>query len=184
MSWFDNAAKAAARRSAGAGDLEPGSELTRRDALKKAGIVGGAALWMTPVVQTVLAPPASATVVGQPTCTGACGQGCASLCGAGGTCDNNLDCLSNSCDLVAGTCNQGAVGANCGTSNANCTTGRCFSGTCAGKPRGATCSANTECYSGSCNGNACGAVNNGGTCLETIDCGQGKVCNNGICANQ
>ncbi len=97
-SWLDRWAKRAAEApptplsdaemSASPDVARPAS--SRRDFLKKAGIVGGVA-WSVPVLQTVMAPAASAspgTLVLQtctpPTAAGTpCGDG--SICSTGGT---------------------------------------------------------------------------------------------------
>ena len=103
-SWLDRWAKRAAEApptplsdaemSASPDVARPAS--SRRDFLKKAGIVGGVA-WSVPVLQTVMAPAASAasnTPLGQPC--------------------NDLSTCANGTAYCSGTC-CGGLGAVCGT---------------------------------------------------------------------
>ncbi|HVE62596.1 MAG TPA: twin-arginine translocation signal domain-containing protein [Mycobacteriales bacterium] len=176
MSWFDNAAKSAARRSAGADDVDPSSGLTRRDALKKAGIVGGAALWMTPVLQSITVP---AYANSHP-------QGQTGL-DAGAACTSGTECASGSCSGTVGnpgTCQPVNAGGPCGTSanaGTNCTTGVCLAGTCQKNGTGGTCAGNTDCLSNDCIANGpqagtCKASGAGGACRIDADCAANRLC--------
>ena len=99
--WLDRWAK----RSATAGPVDaPSTEVdrvasaqpasrSRRDFLKKAGIVGGVA-WSVPVLQTVMAPAYAAS-----TCpNGTCGVGCNVLCAIGDPCTTGADCITGNCN--------------------------------------------------------------------------------------
>ena len=125
---------------------------SRRDFMKKAGVVGGL-VWSVPVIQTALAPAASASALCQGG-TSTCGNGCdAGLCGNGATCQTSADCIN-------GTCSGGFCGGPSGTS---CTTGG-----------NAACRYN-NCSSGVCGGLSATCVNST-WCSPTIGCGQGGVC--------
>jgi hypothetical protein len=125
----DDASTAAPASEASAAPAVSSSSTSRRDFLKKAGIVGGAA-WSIPVLQTVMAPAASASagsVIGQP-CSPAgvvCGDTSVcfgGLCGApGATCSGGQPCFNSSCSGSPATC--GGQNAAC-TSNANCAPGK------------------------------------------------------------
>jgi hypothetical protein len=107
---------------------------SRRDFLKKAGIVGGIA-WSVPVLQTVMAPAhaASNTPLGQ-ACTGT------------GTCANGVAYCNNvTCGGLGATCPGGAL-----CSGSNCSgVGGAQPNVCGGK--GAACTSNGECLGGNCN---------------------------------
>lgn len=146
--WLDRWAKRAAEAAPSAASeptppAQPAPRSpspSRRDFLKKAGVVGGVA-WSVPVLQTVMAPAASASpgsTKGSP-CTGGvndnglvCGDGSRcfnGVCGAPGAfCDPNTgtaQCVSSECDGgrcggLGAKCNQGKVcapGFVCGTGN-------------------------------------------------------------------
>jgi hypothetical protein len=105
---------------------------SRRDFLKKAGIVGGIA-WSVPVLQTVMAPMASASA--GPTKGSAC---------TGGTNDNGLVCGDGS-RCFNGIC--GAPGATCtGTGTAQCVTSECSTSVCGGF--NASCAGSNVCAPG------------------------------------
>jgi len=119
-SWLDRWAKRAAEApptplsdaemSASPDVARPAS--SRRDFLKKAGIVGGVA-WSVPVLQTVMAPAhaASNTQLGDP-CTGT------GLCNSGLAFCNGSQCGGPGASAPG--CASGGVSA----------AGQCFSGTC------------------------------------------------------
>lgn len=126
-SWLDRWARRAAEATPSAAQdavapSRPAPAASRRDFLKKAGIVGGVA-WSVPVLQTVMAPAASAsygTALGG-TCTGT------------GACNNGLaSCFNNSCGSagapVPGGCPSGGLSAT------GCLSGKCNNGTNLCKP--------------------------------------------------
>lgn len=201
-SWLDGWAKRAAEApTTPVSDAEVSSSpslvrpaSSRRDFLKKAGIVGGVA-WSVPVLQTVMAPAASASVgsgVGQ-VCTapnqnsGTCTDG--SQCfggycgGAGASCAGNPTCYLSTCsgtgqpgvNAQINVC--GGIGANCATTGGlnNCRTGvgcasRTGQTTCGG-PGSACGTSNALCAYNNCSGdggqdpNTCGGK--GAVCPKT-----------------
>jgi len=202
-SWLDRLAKRAAHEASPVSlptTEAPAASPSRRDFMKKAGIVGAAA-WSVPVLQTALAPAASASV---PSCVNVCGGTCpkcsagGSVCtsnagcfsdicsggvcqkaGAGGTCAGNTDCLSGSCS--AGFCQGGGIGTTC-VVQGDCAAGQCSQRT--GGPRtcggpGSTCANDAGCTYGNCNGSVCGG--NGAVCLVV---GQNERCANGFTCTQ
>lgn len=171
--WLDKWAK----RAATAAPLDdPSTEVessaatrphaSRRDFLKKAGIVGGVA-WSIPVMQTVLAPSASAS--GPTVCSGGGGT-CGTLvsgpgpclpCATGVQCSAGADCATGvGCSSRSGTTVCGGPGATCGTGAdcvfSNCTSGICGFGTGTGQ-QGAPCGTPNGGTSGAANSNACQA---------------------------
>lgn len=150
MTWLDSLARRLARSRPDSGPTalpattRPApspSATSRRDFLKKAGIVGGLA-WSVPVLQTVMAPAASASVgtpIGQPCndlgpcdggnayCNGTVCGGVGALCPAS-VCDGGLEC-SGRPDGVE-TC--GGPGASC-AGPGQCEYGNCANGTCGGQ---------------------------------------------------
>jgi hypothetical protein len=174
-SWLDRVA----RHAAGSSTPAPGSQLgdpatptgtSRRDFLRRAGIVG-AAVWTVPVIESAVAPAAAAST---PTCTGVCGGTCPT-CGVGqGPCTTNTQCNTG---LVcsAGVCKT-PQGGTC-TTNANCSTSVCISGTCQGTVAGTTCSSGSTCLSTFCVGGKCHTGPNGYMCLTNADCYTNGGCN-------
>lgn len=164
VSRFDEWAKSAAqgdsplrawrrtRRARTAGADAAG--IDRRDLLKKAGLVGGAAVLAGPLIQSVTSP---AYAVSPNTCSdprGCGGVGCAP-CAAGTSCRANTDCLSLVCNqhgVCAAPDGSTCVGKNGGERNAYCASGKCdtATNTCL-KSSLAPCTENTECASGKCN---------------------------------
>jgi len=145
--WLDRLARRAATRGVEPAAAQPAPGASRRDFLKKAAVVAGAA-WTVPVMQTALAPAASASpgsMKGQPCTTPLADEG--KLCGDGSRCH-------------LGVC--GSTGAICG-SGANCISGVCSGGFCVVAP-GGSCSANADCQYNNCSaGGTCGGV--GATCF-------------------
>jgi len=166
--------------------------LTRR-ALFKRGAVVGAALWTTPVLQTALAPAASASV--NP-CVGICGVGACPVCGPGvGTCTNNTQCATGLCYNGICVIPYGATtpctGSNqCQSGNCSGTTGS--PGVCIASWPGTTCTTDTQCLSGKCNGGRCFENPKGGLCRAAADCTDNITCSSttktcggdgAVCAN-
>jgi hypothetical protein len=204
-SWIDKWAKKTATTSttqtAAPSDVatsaEPVEPPSRRDFLKKAGIVGGAA-WSIPVMQTVLAPMASASTNtplggacndldpcanGAAYCNGSVcgGKGavCTGLCavstcangqcgGGGGSCYNNSQCVSHICKT--GKC-RAKLGAAC-TKPGNCFSGRCSGGVCVRASAGGGCLNDAGCKTGRCNttSKTCRQAVRGGGCWVDTDC--------------
>ena len=87
--WLDGWARRAARSKD-----EPtsaASSLSRRQLLKRAGVVAGAA-WTVPLIRTALAPPASAS------------PGCAPNCVNGTSCVSSIECASGYCNPTTHLC--------------------------------------------------------------------------------
>lgn len=186
--WLDDAAKAAAGDQA----ADEGQGLSRREALRRAGLIG-AAVWAAPVVQTVLAPSASAHSHQQPgTCSGwtdanggfCGGTGGCPKCGAGKICTSNSDCLSGECTGTKKrkTCAKSTVGEPC-RSGSDCTTGVCRNGVCQSAPSTGGCQTNADCPSGHvcANGVCKPPTTGGGGCTSSKDCKNGEVCVSGVC---
>lgn len=111
---------------------------SRRDFLKTAGVVGGLA-WSVPVMQTVLAPAASASPGTQ----------------LGSSCTDLLPCANGTAFCNGSIC--GGVGADC-SGGALCATSSCATkgkedGLCGGK--GAACTTDDQCMSGNCKKGTC-----------------------------
>lgn len=148
-SRFDDWAKASAR---------PG--MSRRDVLKRAGIIGVATVWATPIVQSVGAPAFAATGICIPSDPSGCGGTCPNKCAFGLTCTTTADCNAGlSCS--GGVCKI-ADGQNCSganpTGDASCASGKCGgSGSqkvCL-RSTGAACTAGSQCASGTCTALVC-----------------------------
>jgi hypothetical protein len=178
-SWIDRAARRAAGQAAQNRPEPPPVQAprpapldsSRRDFLKRAGVVG-AAVWTVPVIESALAPAAAAST---PTCTNVCGGACPT-CGLGkGPCTQNAQCSSG---LVCsgGVCKT-AQGGTC-TINANCSTNVCINGTCRGTVAGSTCAAWNTCLSYICdNSGHCFKSIAGWYCLSSADCYTSGGCN-------
>lgn len=143
-----------------------GQGIDRRALLKRAGIVGGAALVAGPLIQSVTSPAyAVSGVCNDPRGCGN-GPGC-TPCPAGTSCSGDTECLSLVCN-ERGVCSAGdgetCVGSNSGLKNVNCTSGRCdpATNTCL-RSSGAVCTENPQCASGTCN-NAVPLAGTPGTC--------------------
>lgn len=109
---------------------------SRREFLRKTALVGGAA-WSVPVLQSVLAPVASASV-GTP---------------LGGPCTDLMACAGGTAFCNGATC--GGVGAVCSggalCAGSTCATNGKDKGQCGGK--GTSCTADDQCMSGNCHKN-------------------------------
>jgi len=176
--WLDKWAKRAAtaaptdvsasKATPSNGAVAQSSASSRRDFLKKAGIVGGVA-WSIPVMQTVAAPMASASHAGGP-CSGGGGTCGTLLPGHTGTCapcTNGVACGASS-DCTAGVTCSGRNGGPtvCGGPGATCTTANqattCFYSNCSG---------NGQCGGAGTGSNAstCPA-NNSSVCAQSLTC--------------
>jgi len=191
-SWLDRWAKRAASHSSSvqpASNFPSGAPHSRRDFMKKAGIVGGVA-WSIPVLQTALAPSASASHE-PPACgNDTCGAGCLNpTCGVGAPCDAGVG-PGQACS-GGGTCGTNLI---CGGAGVACTGSG--AGTCAGsspcsqRPSGvrtcggprATCTVNSDCTNNNCAGGICGGT--GATCGSEAACAAedtGNDCPGGVC---
>ena len=154
--WLDRLARRAATRGVEPAAAQPAPGASRRDFLKKAAVVAGAA-WTVPVMQTALAPAASASpgsMKSEPCTTPLADEG--KLCGDGSRCH-------------LGVC--GSTGAICG-SGANCISGVCSGGFCVVLPLGGTCAADANCEPGL----TCGTTFKA-PATSTVCGGLGAVCN-------
>ena len=179
MTWIDSWARRAARPRGGSAltshsqDLAAASLSSRRDFLRRAGVIGSA-VWAVPAMQSVLAPAAA---VSGPCSQGTCGIGAGcTLCPVGNFCAVSAECLTNICS--GGTCQAGGIGTTCAT-NADCTAGQCSqrgseAKTCGGP--GSTCTGPAGCTNGNCNGATCGGLL--ATCTTSSDCRTGRNCTN------
>lgn len=183
MKRFDDWAKSSARRAAEPTPETQASGISRREMLKKAGIVGAATVWAAPVVQSVMAPAtAQVSPPPIPTCTapdGSCGspaKNCTSVCppDQNRACADNSDCDGN-CSGTPLVCVKAPVGGHCYT-NTGCTQARCntTTQTCLTGATGATCTANSQCVTNKCTSGTC-AQSTGG-CYSTADCSGSRVC--------
>ena len=168
--WLDRLAKRAAHEASPVSlpaAEAPAARSSRRDFMKKAGIVGAAA-WSVPVLQTALAPAASASVGG---CTNVCGGACPPCSAGGSVCSSNAGCFSNICS--GGVCQKASAGGTC-AGGIDCLSGICSGGICQGKAVGTTCVANGECATGTqCSGRTGGPKTCGGpgsTCADNAGC--------------
>jgi hypothetical protein len=159
--------------------------------LKRAGIVGGVT-WSVPVMQTVLAPAASASagaVIGDPCSPDGvtCGDSSicyASVCGAMGASCATGPCFASACSPtnVPQPSICGGIRATC-TSDAECLSSGCDGGRCKGGA-GAVCSKDDQCYTseGCCRAGDPGCTI--GTCRQSKknkDCRTNADCLNGNC---
>ena len=196
MNWLDRLARRTARHGATAPAptqrdanraVAPNPDKTRRDFLKKAGIVGGLA-WTAPVLQSVIVPAAAAS--GEVPLGGPCGPH--DVCAAGAVCYNgqcgaqgaqcltNGNCFDASCS-PHGVC--GGLGAKCFYDN-DCyhlVPGTCHKKVCGGP--GAPCSVNgnADCQYGNCHKDVCGSK--GAHCTQNDECKGSLICNSGVCGN-
>lgn len=143
-SRFDDWAKASAR---------PG--MSRREVMKRAGLIGVATVWATPIVQSVGAPAFAATGVCIPSDPSGCGGTCPNKCALGLTCASSGDC-SSGLTCRTGVCkvadDQPCQGTNNTTRDTNCASGKCGSGNpklCL-RSTGAACTSNGQCANGTC----------------------------------
>ena len=170
--WLDRWAKASAtpgsRRPAGDTAGSPG--LSRRQLLKRAGVVAGAA-WTVPLIQSAVAPAAAASGGG---CTSACPPG--SPCGTGVTCGPGLVCLGGVCTSsgkvwTGSTCQQ----------DYQCWSNVCKGGKCKPAELKMPCRISADCMDNvncSAQTQTCGGV--GATCQNKNKCISEK-CVNGVC---
>jgi hypothetical protein len=164
MDWIDRWARQAAAPvdRADPAPSSPHVGVSRRTFLRRAAAIGTVA-WSVPVLQSVAAPAASASV------GTALGDPCNDLgvCAGGDAYCNGTVC--------------GGVGALCPTSI--CASGLPCSGhaggaeTCGGP--GATCSSSAACTYGNCNGIRCGGLL--ATCATSAECRGNWNCNGGRC---
>lgn len=186
---LERAAKALARRRVPmAGDgaaarpprlhsAERPIDSTRREFLKRIGVVGATA-WTVPILQTAVAPAASASVAA---CLGVCGTLSCPPCGPGqGPCTTAAECAAGTV-CTNGLCviPFGAPGA-C-TSNLQCQSNNCSgssgsAGVCLRAWPDSPCTTNAQCQSGRCVGGRCFANGLGGSCRTTVDCTDNTAC--------
>ena len=174
--WLDGLARRAARSK----DESPNasSGLSRRQLLKRAGVVAGAA-WTVPLIQSAVAPAAAASLGYQCLTDGDCNAGfycvggyCTSApklawphetCSGNGT--NKCQGAAGAVNCVSGYCPTMPVGGPCRTSTdcngtpqagasspVGCSSGKICGGL------GASCSQNSDCVSSNCSGSICAAA--------------------------
>lgn len=183
-SWLDKLARSSAAESEVVGDEAAG--ITRRDALRRAGVIG-AAVVAVPMMDSVLAPAfATTSGPGGGTCTkpsdgsAMCGgsAGCP-RCQKGQRCKVDTDCISGICvEPTSGK--RASNGGVCGPSN---TGEQCYeSADCAA---GLTCTGFSKKHVGTCQPTGGGGGGGGGSaCTSNKDCGSGKICQNGVCVTK
>lgn len=170
--WLDRLAKRAADPAPASSDQvtrapsEPANRPapSRRDFLKKAGIVGGLA-WSVPVMQSVVAPAhaASNTPIG-----GVC-SGAGSVCANGNAFCNGAICGGPGASCPTGSSTQCVASSPCSRR----TPGGVY--TCGGP--GAVCSTDANCTYGNCRGGACGGFNAPCTTVgDNTPCATGFTC--------
>ena len=146
-SRFDDWAKASAR---------PG--MSRRDVMKRAGIIGVATIWATPIVQSVGAPAFATSPICIPSDPSGCGASCPSRCSLNLVCNSTLDCASG-LTCKSGLCkvsdDQTCQGANGPAKDANCASGKCGGGNTCLRSQGATCTNKNQCASNTCTAGVC-----------------------------
>ncbi len=89
---------------------------------------------------------------------------------AGGACERDDDCLSQTC--VAGTCAPAGPGGACAT-DAGCTSGACLEGACGPGETGSAgsvCAVPAECMSNDCADGECQPGAQGAPCRTSADC--------------
>lgn len=199
-SWLDRWARRAAEATPSSAQdavapTRPASPASRRDFLKKAGIVGGVA-WSVPVLQTVMAPAASAsngTLLGNncPAGNVSCAGGTAFCATTAPFRCGGLGATCGACASGAGTCSNATCGGGGGTCTPANQATTCVSGVCTGITcralAGAACSTNAHCLSGTCTGGTCapGALGAACTGTGTTQCatsgGLAVACNGSTC---
>jgi hypothetical protein len=175
--WIDRwARRVAAPAAPGVG----GAHHSRREFLRRAATVGVVA-WSIPVLQTVVAPAASASGCSQGIC--GTGAGCP-LCEVGTPCLVGAECVTLRCS--GGVCQPGQAGDTC-DSNDDCVTNICSGGTCQPGGIGTPCVTDAECTAGECSGRSGGALTCGGpgsACNAGSDCTYGNCGANDICGGR
>lgn len=168
--WLDGLARRAAQRTSPPPGNVPTApdRLSRRQLLKRVGVVAGAA-WTVPLIQSAVAPAAAAS-------------GTMGSSPYGAPCSSNLDCASGYC--INGICGQPGVfwaGSSC-VKNADCWSGICRGGKCKPGPLGQVCATAADCQNNiSCaaGNQTCGGA--GATCQNKNKCATGLSCVHGVC---
>ena len=186
--WLDALAKSVAARkshrhaSGGLDDTAGGvpaasqeGGLTRRDVLKRAGVIGVA--WTVPTVLSAQAPAAAASA---PACLNICGGTCppcgpgSGPCSTGAQCASGLICQGGLCLIPFGNTTPCTASGQCQSANCSGTTGS--PGVCLASWPGSTCSSDAQCLSNKCNGGSCFGNVLGGLCRTTQDCTDNTTC--------
>jgi hypothetical protein len=175
------------------------SGVTRRDFIRKTGIVAGATVWATPVVQSVVAPAwaASGPKPPKPVCTGsdsyldhkgnrvACGIGCKKKCPTGYLCHSNSDCQNHNCvdNGTTKVCRPNKKGGPC-EEDKDCKSKNCdeSDGTCHPAYAGEYCEEDGECTTTVCAGGVCKQSGRGEACASNKDCVKGLKCKDSTCS--
>lgn len=184
-SWWSAWRHARRGRPRGEPEAVGSAGMSRRDLIRRAGVVGAVA-WTVPLIETVVAPDYAAASGGGGTCEpsdpSGCGGTCPTRCGTGKTCTQDSDCQGG-CDLTTKKCVASHGGGAC-TENAGCDTGTCINDTCAYLSAGAPCTHGDQCYSNSCTGSTtktCAKSPDGGRCGTNVDCASGGCGGSGTC---
>lgn len=169
MSWLDNWAKSSARPAQTGGD-----GMSRRQMLKRAGIVAGVA-WTAPLIQSATAPAYAYN-----TCTTNCANGFP--CTSPGQCASGI-CTNGYCSASAGWPGDACSGNGGNKCHGFDTDGlvSCRNGVCPTIAAGGPCRSSADCVSGViCAANhVCGG--SGATCTNNAQCAPGKTCSGGVC---
>ena len=179
-SWLDRLARKTAAAEASVPNGDEG--FSRREALRRAGIIG-AAVVAVPVMDSVLSPAfASTSGGGGGTCTSPsdpsamCGgkdkKNCP-RCSFGKVCTDNQDCISKACVQPhggRGTCGPSPDGGDCYENN-DCR-------------KGSTCVGYKSNHVGICQPKPKHDVAKGGACTTDGNCTGDLVCLNGKCADK
>lgn len=192
--WFDDAAKAAARRELAA--ATPPKGVTRRTALKRGAVIAGVA-WTAPVLmQTRAYAGASMCATGTTPCFGTSPSTAVACCATGQVCNTNATTGVPTCAAPndpGGVCGNQGVGECTSTSSvkSNCNgkldqcNGCRTQYICGGEA--APCNSVDLCAPGLTCTSAGGATGSGShcrkKCTSSAGCNTGQVCDtNGFCA--
>ena len=166
LTKFDDWAQSSARhggvlnawKARRATHVEPAPNMTRRQLMKRAGIVGAATVWATPLIQSVVTPAWAAV-------------SCAPNCPNGSTCTLPAECASLTC--AGGLCVAAGSIVNaspCGAGTTAQKDASCQSGYCNGSNVCAAPPGNVA-LGGACHGNT--------TTEASANCASGRVCSGG-----
>ena len=168
--WLDRWARRAGRPAGAPNSPDGARQLSRRQLLKRAGVIAGAT-WTVPMIQSAVAPAAAAS-----------GGGCISGCPAGSTCTTDANCASG-LTCIGGICGQPGkawTGTSCGHDN-QCWSNVCNGHTCKPAELKAPCRTSTDCRDNvncSATTQTCGGT--GASCNNKHKC-ISEQCVNSVC---